>query len=122
MSVPDLARLNDTTDYGDEARTGRAGNLSGMSECVLLVPRDGPAIRAALAQIAPDELAEFEGEFRIALAEADEDFDLARVYRVLDRWVGCVHLRLNPPTAAEEALVAQVERGDFDGLASSPIR
>lgn len=86
----------------------------------VLVQRTGPAIRAALAEAAPDELPEFEAEFRIALAEADDDFDLTRVGRVLDRWWGLLHLRLNPPTPAEKALVEQVARGDFHGLKSSP--
>lgn len=84
------------------------------------VERTGPAIRAALASAAPDDLVEFESEFRIALAEADEDFDLARVNRVLDRWWGVAHLRLNPPTVEELALVAQVARGDFRDLPTSP--
>ncbi|PBA69032.1 DUF6247 family protein [Mycobacterium avium] len=86
------------------------------------VQRTGPAVRAALAEVAPDELPEFEAEFRIALAEADDDFDLTRVGRVLDRWWGRLHLRLNPPTSAEKAIVEQVARGDFRGLESSPIR
>lgn len=86
----------------------------------VLVQRSGPAIRAALAEAAPDELPEFEAEFRIALAEADDDFDLSRVVRVLDRWWGRLHLRLNPPTSAEKAVVEQVARGDFRGLKSSP--
>ncbi|AGB27141.1 hypothetical protein Mycsm_07042 (plasmid) [Mycobacterium sp. JS623] len=60
------------------------------------VERSGPAIRAALAEASPDELPEFEAEFRIALAEADDDFDLSRVTAVLDRWWGRAHLRLNP--------------------------
>ncbi|MCV7256843.1 hypothetical protein H7J86_32175 [Mycobacterium hackensackense] len=50
------------------------------------VERSGPAIRAALAEASPDELPEFEAEFRIALAEADDDFDLSHVTAVLDRW------------------------------------
>ena len=87
----------------------------------VLVERSGPAIRAALAEASPDELPEFEAEFRIALAEADDDFDLTRVIRVLDRWWGRVHLRLNPPTPAEVAVVDQVARGDFHGYSSTPI-
>lgn len=87
----------------------------------VLVQRSGPEIRAALAEVAPDELPEFEAEFRIALAEADDDFDLARVNRVLDRWWGRLHLRLNPPTSAERAVVEQVARGDFRDLKSSPL-
>lgn len=84
------------------------------------IQRSGPAIRAALAQAAPDELSEFEAEFRIALAEADDDFDLERVDRVLNRWWGRAHLRLNPPTAVERAVVEQVARGDFRNLAAQP--
>lgn len=87
----------------------------------VLVERAGPAIRTVLAQVAPGELPEFEAEFRIALAEADDDFDLSRVVRVLDRWWGRVHLRLNPPTAAERAVVEQVAQGGFHGFGSSPI-
>lgn len=85
------------------------------------VERSGPAIRAALAEASPDELPEFEAEFRIALAEADDDFDLSRVTAVLDRWWGRAHLRLNPPTPEERAVVEQVARGDFRGLSSTPI-
>jgi hypothetical protein len=84
------------------------------------VERSGPAIRDALAAAAPDELPEFEAQFRIALAEADEDFDLSRVDRVLNRWWGVAHLRLNPPTEEERAVIEQVGRGDFVGLSTSP--
>jgi len=80
------------------------------------VERSGPAIRAALAEAAPDELPEFEAEFRIALAEADEDFDLSRVDVVLDRWWARAHLRLNPPTPAEKELIEKAARGDFRGI------
>ncbi len=86
------------------------------------VERSGPAIRDALAAVAPDELPEFEAQFRIALAEADEDFDLSRVERVVNRWWGVAHLRLNPPTDDERAVIEQVARGDFAGLATSPRR
>lgn len=86
------------------------------------VERSGPAIRDALAAAAPDELPEFEAQFRIALADAEDDFDLTRVERVLDRWWGVAHVRLNPPTEDERAVVEQVARGDFAGLATSPRR
>lgn len=78
--------------------------------------RTGPAIRAVLAEHAPDDLAEFEAEFRIALAEADEDFDLARVDAVITKWWGRAHLRLHPPTEAEKDAVARAAAGDDSGL------
>ncbi len=80
------------------------------------VERSGPAIRAVLAKLAPDELAEFEAEFRIALADADDTFDLAPVNQVLDRWWARAHLRLHPPTADERAAVERARRHDFSGL------
>lgn len=82
------------------------------------VERTGPAIRAALREAAPDELPEFEAEFRIALAEADDDFDLSRVEKMLDRWWGRAHLRLNPPTPEELAVIERVRRGDFRGMST----
>lgn len=85
------------------------------------VQRSGPAIQAALAQAAPHELPEFEAELRIALAEADEDLDLARVDHVLNRWWGRAHLRLNPPTPEEKAVISQVAAGDFHNLATTPM-
>jgi hypothetical protein len=85
------------------------------------VQRSGPAIRAALATAAPHELPEFEAELRIALAEADEDLDLARVDHILNRWWGLAHLRLNPPTPEEKSVIAQVARGDFHNLAPAPM-
>ena len=85
------------------------------------VERSGPAIRAALAEASPDELPEFEAEFRIALAEADDDVDLSRVAAVLDRWWGRAHIRLNPQTPEETAVIERVARGDFRGLRSTPI-
>lgn len=77
------------------------------------VDRTGPSIRAALASASPDELPDFEAEFHIALAEADDDFDTSRIDQVLNRWWGVAHLRLNPPTAEEMAAVAQIATGDF---------
>ncbi|WP_236746295.1 DUF6247 family protein [Mycobacteroides abscessus] len=83
-----------------------------MPEDVLL-PRNGPAIRAALAKAAPDELPEFEAEFRIALAETDNDFDLARMNRVLDRWLGRLHLRLKPTNGSRESCSSPGRSGRF---------
>lgn len=61
------------------------------------VDESGPAIRAVLAEFAPDDVGEFEAEFRIALAEADDTFDLAPVHAVLDKWWRRAHLRRKPP-------------------------
>jgi hypothetical protein len=78
--------------------------------------RSGPSIRAVLAAVAPHDLVEFEAEFRCALAQADDDFDLARVQAVINRWWGRAHLRMHPPTAEERAAVARVAAGDDTGL------
>lgn len=77
------------------------------------VDRTGPSIRAALAAASPDELPDFEAEFHIALAEADDDFDTSRIEQVLTRWWGVAHLRLNPPTDDERSIVDQLAAGDF---------
>ena len=80
------------------------------------IERTGPAIRTALAELAPDDLVEFEAEFRRALAEADDDFDLQKVHAVIDKWWGVAHLRQNPPTPEERAVIDRVLDGDFSGL------
>jgi Family of unknown function (DUF6247) len=87
--------------------------ISGMS-----LERSGPSIRAVLAELAPQDLVEFEAEFRCALAQADDDFDLAPVQAVITRWWGRAHLRIHPPTAEERAAVARVAAGDDTGLYS----
>lgn len=45
--------------------------------------RSSPSIHAVLA---PERRAEFEAEFRIAVAGADEDVDLAPVQAVVHKW------------------------------------
>lgn len=79
-------------------------------------PRTGPAIRAVLAEVAPDELPEFESAFRAALTEAGDTFDLGVVQTVLDAWWGRAYLRRYPPTQDERALVARFRAGDDTGL------
>jgi Family of unknown function (DUF6247) len=59
------------------------------------------AIRAVLAELAPHDLVEFEAEFRCALAQADDDFDLAPVQAVVNRWWGRASAEIHPPTAEE---------------------
>src|SRR4051794_38926978 len=48
--------------------------------------RSGPEIRAALAEHAPTQLAEFEREFHQALAGAADSFDTSAVDHVITRW------------------------------------
>uniref|UniRef100_UPI003F492ADD DUF6247 family protein n=1 Tax=Amycolatopsis sp. CA-096443 TaxID=3239919 RepID=UPI003F492ADD len=44
------------------------------------------AVRAALKQANVEALAEFERAFHVAMAEADDDFDLGRVEKVVRHW------------------------------------
>lgn len=69
------------------------------------VERTGPSIRAALSHAPPAELPDFEAEFRIALAEAEDTFRPHHSHQVLNRWWGRARLRLNPPTADERAII-----------------
>ena len=87
-----------------------------MSTTSIGVDRTGPAIRAALAAHAPQRCADFEAEFRIALAETDEDFDLSRVQAVIDKWRPIAYARLNPPTEEERARIDRFHAGDDAGL------
>jgi hypothetical protein len=75
------------------------------------IERSGPAIRAALMELAPAECEEFEAEFRQALAHADADFDLGHVDVVLDRWWGIAAMCANPLTEQERELVVQARSG-----------
>lgn len=86
-----------------------------MTALATKIERSGPAIRAALAELAPDECAEFEAELRAALSRAGIDFDLAPVERVLDRWWGIATIRANPLSEAERDQVACARTGDDTG-------
>ncbi len=79
------------------------------------VERTGPAIRAALMQASPNEVPEFEAEFHTALAEADDDFDVSRIDRLIGRWWRIAHLRLNPIPEAERAQAERFATGDLQG-------
>ena len=82
------------------------------------VERSGPSVRAVLAQHAPEQCVEFEAEFRIALAQADEDFDLTPAQAVVDKWWPIAYSVLHPPTEEERALVDRFHAGDDAGLLS----
>lgn len=76
------------------------------------VDQTGPAIRAALQETSPDEAVDFEAEFRTALAEADNDFDLSQVEQVINRWWRIAHLRLNPIPEEQRALAERLAAAD----------
>lgn len=48
--------------------------------------RSAKAVRAALKQANVEALEEFERAFHVAMAEADDDFDLDRVEKVVRHW------------------------------------
>lgn len=82
------------------------------------IERSGPAVRAALAECAPADCAQFEVEFQQALAQAGETFDIAPVEAILDRWWGIAAIRANPLTEQESDLIAQARAGDDSGWLS----
>ncbi|WP_322761575.1 DUF6247 family protein [Frankia sp. Cr2] len=57
------------------------------------VDKTGPAVHAALD---PERRAEFEAEFRNALAHVDDQFDLDAVQDVVERWWPAAVLCANP--------------------------
>ncbi len=87
-----------------------------MTAVTTRIERSGPAIRAALAEVSPEECAQFEAEFAEALARAGVAFDLAPVEAVLDRWWGIAVIRANPLSEQEQAQLARARAGDFTGL------
>ncbi|WP_322767893.1 DUF6247 family protein [Frankia sp. Cr1] len=62
------------------------------------VDKTGPGVHAALD---PERRAEFEAEFRSALAHADDQFDLDAVQDVVERWWPAAVLCANPEDADE---------------------
>ncbi|MGH3900631.1 MAG: DUF6247 family protein [Pseudonocardiaceae bacterium] len=87
-----------------------------MTAATTKVERSGPAIRAALAEFALDECAQFEAEYAQALNRAGAECDLAPAEAVLDRWWGIAAIRANPLSEQERAQVARAKAGDFTGL------
>lgn len=87
-----------------------------MTVATTRIERSGPAIRAALAEVSPEECAEFEAEFAQALMRAGSEFDLVPAEQVLDRWWGIAVIRANPLSEEEQAQVARANTGDFTGL------
>ncbi len=87
-----------------------------MTAATTRIERSGPAIRAALAEVSPEECTEFEAEFAQALGRAGAEFNLAPAEKVLDRWWGIAVIRANPLSEKEQAQVARAKAGDFTGL------
>jgi hypothetical protein len=84
-----------------------------------MIERSGPAIRAALLAHAPtEERAQFEAEFRYALARAAEDLDLSEPQAVLTRWHALATMAANPPTDEEREQIERAKAGDFTGLSA----
>lgn len=84
-------------------------------DAFIKVERTGPAIHSALREASPDEVPDFEAEFRTALAEADDDFDVSRIDRVIGRWWRIAHLRLNPIPEEERAQAERAAAGQLEG-------
>lgn len=92
------------------------GDTGCMTAATTRIERSGPAVRAALVAVSPQECAQFEAEFAQALARAGAEFDLAPAERVLDRWWGIAVIRANPLSEEEQGQVARARVGDFTGL------
>ncbi|MGH3786439.1 MAG: DUF6247 family protein [Pseudonocardiaceae bacterium] len=80
------------------------------------VERSGPAIRVALLTYAPERCAQFEADFRSALALAAENLDLSGPQEVLTHWQAVAMMAANPLTDQERAQIERAKAGDFSGL------
>ncbi|MGH3903050.1 MAG: DUF6247 family protein [Pseudonocardiaceae bacterium] len=87
-----------------------------MSVATTKVACSGSAIRAALADPAPDACALFEAELQQAMGRASETFELTALDAVLDHWWGIATIRANPLSEQEHAQLARARTGDYTGL------
>ena len=78
--------------------------------------RSGSDIRAALAEHAPAELADFEREFHNALEVAAATYDTVPIEEVLDQWWRIAVLRSITLSEEEQDQLRRAEAGDFTGL------
>ena len=83
---------------------------------MVAVERSGPAIRAALAEHAPDDETRFTAELREALVRAGDDLDLAGPQAVLTRWHALATMAANPLSVDEQAQLARARAGDLTGF------
>jgi hypothetical protein len=81
------------------------------------------AVRVALTATNADALAEFERQFHVAMAEADDDFDLGPVEKVIRHWwLRAIHYLDADATAYTAAVVEQLQHGDESALAPKGAR
>ena len=75
------------------------------------------AVRAALTVANAAALAEFEHQFHVAMAEADDDFDLRRVSRLVRHWwLRAIHYLDADATAYTAAVADELRHGDESAL------
>jgi Family of unknown function (DUF6247) len=86
------------------------------------VKRSGASILRTLQEVSAGEAVQFAEEYRAALQRAAGSFDLSESERVLDRWWGIAHLRLNPPSEQERDLVRRLNAGEDVGWSSPQER
>lgn len=80
------------------------------------IERSGPAVRAVLRAVSPEECVTFEAELRTALDRARSELDLGPAEQVLDRWWRIAAIRANPLGAEEQAQLDRARSGDLSGL------
>ncbi|MEV0050052.1 DUF6247 family protein [Saccharopolyspora shandongensis] len=79
------------------------------------VDRTGPAIHRTLSELDPENCSEFEREFHQAMAESDDDFDLHRVQKVIDRWWPIACIAANPAPYVNE-VHERIKNGDYSDI------
>ncbi|MBP2473385.1 hypothetical protein JOF53_002257 [Crossiella equi] len=85
---------------------------------LILVPKTGPAVHAALDG---EVRAAFEEEFSRALERTAQDFDTEHLLRVIARWHPMAMSRANPDPRVDAEHRAWKERGEnFDELLPAP--
>ncbi|MGH3903333.1 MAG: DUF6247 family protein [Pseudonocardiaceae bacterium] len=90
--------------------TGQARHNVRMSVANIKIGRSGSAVRAVLADVAPDECAEFEAEFHATMAEVDDNFDTSRVDALVRRWWARAVVLLNPGSRGRRCVGARQSR------------
>ena len=78
--------------------------------------RSGSDIRAALAEHAPADLADFDREFHEALKVAAASYDTVPIEKVLDQWWRVAVLRSTRLSEEEQDQLRRAEAGDVTGL------
>lgn len=83
--------------------------------------RTATAVREALRRSNVEALEEFERQFHVAMAEADDDFDLSRVEKVVRHWwFRAVHYLDGEASAYTAEMAERLNAADESTLASGP--